>query len=137
AEGGLSRLHRDVLDEEPDCVLVQFALNDAFIGYHPIVYRNNVRAIISGIQTNCNSDIVLVTSVYIHNSPENEVAEKFYAELESLSKELMLPIARVHEYWKKAIQEGVPFSQLVQYDGVHPTVEGYKLMARAIMELFQ
>lgn len=136
AQGGLERLRSDVLDDDPDCVLLQFALNDAFIGYNPQKYYNTMRAIVSGIQENTDADIVLVTSVYLHNSPENEMAERFYSALEELSLALSLPIARVHERWKKAVRDGVMFSRLVQYDGVHPTVEGYELMANAIMEVF-
>jgi hypothetical protein len=30
----------------------------------------------------------------------------------------------------------VDFQELVQFDGVHPTVEGYRLMAEAVMEVF-
>lgn len=30
----------------------------------------------------------------------------------------------------------VDFQSLVQFDGVHPTVEGYRLMAEAVMEVF-
>lgn len=137
AQGGLERLRSDVLDDNPDCVLVQFALNDAFIGYNPRVFQNNIRAIVSGIRENADADVVLVTSVYIHNSPENDMAEKFYSALEELSSELSLPIARVHEIWKKAVHNGVMCSRLVQYDGVHPTVEGYELMAEAVMAVFQ
>ncbi len=137
AQGGLERLRNDVLDDDPHCVLVQFALNDAFSGYNPYVFQNNVRAIISGIQENTDADVVLVTSVYIRNSSENDLAEQFYSALENLSSELSLPIARVHEIWKLAIRNGVIFSSLVQYDGVHPTVEGYELMAKAVMEVFQ
>jgi lysophospholipase L1-like esterase len=136
AQGGLERLRYDVIDQNPDCVLVQFALNDAFMGCNPRVYQNAVRAIINEIEDNTDAEIVLVTSVYIHNSPENDMAERFYAELEMLASELSLPIARVHEAWKKAVNQGVPFSSLVQFDGVHPTVEGYELMAKAIMEVF-
>jgi lysophospholipase L1-like esterase len=30
----------------------------------------------------------------------------------------------------------VGFEDLVQFDGVHPTVEGYRFMAEAVMEVF-
>jgi lysophospholipase L1-like esterase len=36
------------------------------------------------------------------------------------------------------VQSGaVDFEELVQFDGVHPTVGGYKLMAEAVMEVFK
>jgi lysophospholipase L1-like esterase len=30
----------------------------------------------------------------------------------------------------------VDFQELVQFDGVHPTVVGYRLMAEAVMDVF-
>jgi len=136
AEGGLFRLREDVLDSDPHCVFIQFALNDAFIGINSALFKNNVRAMVEAIRADGDADIVLVTSVYIHQSRENDMAEVFYGILEELAAEFSLPIARVHEYWKKKIDEGTMFSRLVQYDGVHPTVDGYRLMAEAIMEVF-
>jgi lysophospholipase L1-like esterase len=46
------------------------------------------------------------------------------------------PLPLVHAYWKEKIAAGVDFRSLVQYDLVHPTVAGYRLMAEAIMKLF-
>ena len=37
---------------------------------------------------------------------------------------------------KRRIREGILFGTLVQYDGVHPTEEGYRLMAEAVMSIF-
>lgn len=136
AEGGLERLGDDVIDRDPHCTFLQFALNDAFIGVNPSVFKNTMLAMIDTLRSDTDSDIILVTSVYIHQSSENDLAERFYAKLDELAAEYSLPIARVHEYWKKKVLEGAEFSRLVQYDGVHPTVEGYRLMAEAIMELF-
>jgi lysophospholipase L1-like esterase len=46
-------------------------------------------------------------------------------------------VARVHEHWKQQVKSGaVDFQELVQFDGVHPTVNGYRLMAEAVMEVF-
>ena len=136
AEGGLYRLRDDVIDCDPHCTFIQFALNDAFIGFNADVFKNTVRSIIDSLKSDTDSEITLITSVYIHDSKENVMAERFYGKLEELASEYSLPIARVHEYWKRKIQEGMLFSKLVQYDRVHPTVEGYRLMAEAIMELF-
>lgn len=136
AEGGLYRTREDVIDEDPDCVFIQFALNDAFVGYTPERYKNNVQAIISEIRDNTSAEIVLITSVYMGSAYENEMADGFYTRLEELAAMNNLPIARVHEYWRSKIEQGTEFKKLVQFDMVHPTVEGYRLMAEAIMEVF-
>ena len=136
AEGGLYRTREDVIDENPDCVFIQFALNDAFVGYTPERYKNNVQAIISEIRDNTSAEIVLITSVYMGSAYENEMADGFYTRLEELAAMNNLPIARVHEYWRSKIEQGTEFKKLVQFDMVHPTVEGYRLMAKAILEVF-
>lgn len=137
AEGGLYRLTYDVLDEKPDCVFIQFGLNDAFSGYSPDEYESLIEKIIAGIKETGDADIILVTSSYIGGNRENRLAEEFYGRLEKLARKYDLPIAKVHEYWKKRVSEDVEFRTLVQFDGVHPTEMGYRLMAEAIMTLFE
>ncbi len=137
AEGGLYRIRGDVLDFNPDCVFVQFALNDAFCGYSVAEFKNNIQKIIDEIRDDSDAEIVLVTSDYIGNNRENRFVGEFYRQLEVLAETNGLPVAKVHEYWKQRIDEGVEFRSLVQGDLVHPTVAGYKLMAEAIMKLFE
>lgn len=136
SQGGRHRLRGDVLRYEPDCVLVQFALNDAFSGYSPEQFKGNIEEIINGIKESSSSEIVLVSSVCLGSDRENAFIEVFYSQLEELAQCYQLPVARVHEYWKKKISEGVDFENLVQSDFVHPTSEGYRLMAEAVMEVF-
>jgi len=136
SQGGIHRLRGDVLRYEPDCVLLQFALNDAFAGYSPELFKSNIEEIINGIKENSNSEIILVSSVCLGSDRENAFIEVFYNQLEELARRYELPVARVHEYWKKKISEGVDFESLVQSDFVHPTSEGYRLMAEAVMEVF-
>jgi lysophospholipase L1-like esterase len=136
AEGGLQRLRRDVLDFNPDCVFVQFALNDAFCGYSAAQFKQYIRLIIHEIRDDCTSEIVLITSICIRNNREMQFAGEFYRQLEILGEEDGLPVARVHDYWEKKIREGVEFLTLVQCDLLHPTEDGYRLMAEAVMQLF-
>jgi acyl-CoA thioesterase-1 len=136
ADGGLYRLREDVIAYSPDCVLIQFALNDSAIGISADDYGSNVQKIIEQIMNDTQAEIVLVTSICLGNTSENEAANRFYRELDDRARENGLPIARVHEYWKRKIQEGTEFRKLVQFDLVHPTVEGYRLMAEAVMEVF-
>ncbi|MCU0843447.1 MAG: SGNH/GDSL hydrolase family protein [Spirochaetes bacterium] len=136
AEGGLLRVREDVIEEDPDCVFIQFALNDAFIGYPVERFKHSLQSIIDRIRENTEAEIVLVTSVHLGDARDNAIAAPFYARIEDLASVNDLPVARVHEYWRKKISDGVEFRKLVQFDMVHPTVEGYRLMAEAIMEVF-
>jgi lysophospholipase L1-like esterase len=136
ADFGLYRLQTDILDAHPDCVFIQYAINDASYGFTEQQFRNNISGIIKKIKAGGDADILLVTSGYIGNDNENSFVEDYYHVLEVLGEEWSLPVIRVHAYWKEKIDGGVDFLSLVQYDFVHPTVAGYRLMAEAIMQLF-
>lgn len=137
ARDGLSRLEGDVLHRSPDCIFVQFGLNDAFSGCSPEEFRDHVEMIIKRIRENTHSEIVIMTSVCLGNRRDDTMVEKYYAQLEELADLYGLPLVRVHMYWKEKISRGCPFNTLVQSDQVHPVSDGYRLMAEAIMELFQ
>jgi acyl-CoA thioesterase-1 len=136
AEGGFERLRYDVLDHDPDLVFVQFGLNDAFSGVHPGRFESTVQAIVDHIRSDTDAEILLVTSVPVVFERMDEIADSFYGRLEAIAAREGLPIVRVHRYWTEKIGEGVEFRGLVQADQVHPTVEGYRLMAEAIMQAF-
>ena len=136
ADSGLSRLRWDVLHYDPDCVFIQYAINDAFSGFTEQQFKNTIRAIIDKIKEHGDADIVLITSGYIGDNDDNRHAEGYYRQLEILGEDYRIPVVLTHEYWKKKIRDGILFGSLVQYDSVHPTEEGYRLMAEAIMNLF-
>ena len=136
ADSGLYRMKWDVLRYSPDCVFIQYAINDAFSGFTKQSFKSNIKGIIDGIRENGAADIVLITSGYIGDNEDNRHVEGYYHQLEALGADYGIPVVLTHEYWKRKIREGVIFGSLVQYDGVHPTEEGYRLMAEAVMNLF-
>ena len=137
ADSGLYRLMGDVLYYNPDCVFVQYAINDAFSGFTEQQFKKNIKGIIEKINENTNADVILITSDYIGDNDDNRSIERYYQQLTALGEDYHIPVALVHEYWKKKITDGIPLESLVQYDGVHPTEEGYRLMAEAVMKLFE
>jgi lysophospholipase L1-like esterase len=136
AGAALYRLSGEVLDRDPDAVLVQFALNDAFMGVQAGTFYDQVAHIVQSIERETEAETVLVTSVFIRDQAEYGLAMKFYDALEKLAAREKLPLARVHRHWEDAIARGADHAGLVQWDGVHPTVEGYRLMAEAVFALF-
>jgi lysophospholipase L1-like esterase len=136
AEGGLRRLHKHVLDMNPDIVSVQFGLNDMFSGYSTAQFEKNMAAIIQQLKQEARCDILLMTSVAIPDPHDDRQAELYYSIIIEIARQKQLPVALVHAYWKKKMAEGYRWDQLVQADQVHPTEEGHRLMAEAIMEVF-
>lgn len=134
AGDGLRRINR-VTEEKPDLCFIQFALNDAFTGMTPEMFKSNIEKIIRKIQSATSAEILLLTSVPVSSSYENSIAESFYDRITECGEEFNIPVAKVHEYWKKKIREGISHASLVQGDGVHPVEKGYKFMAEAVLEI--
>ena len=137
AEGGLHRLKRDVIQHEPHCVLVQFALNDAVTGYTTSTYGNFIRSIVRQARKETGAEIVLITSNWLDGLPERDIADSFYREMEDIGSELDTPVAAVHRYWEEKVREGLSQKELVQFDGVHPTKKGHRGIAEALFQLFE
>ncbi|MBN2109350.1 MAG: hypothetical protein JW832_18120 [Deltaproteobacteria bacterium] len=135
AEGGLRRLKAQVIDESPDLVLVQFALNDVFTGCPLAEYEKNIALIIERLQKDTAAEVLLLTSVALADPCEDSLALPYYERLEQAAQQRSVSIARVHAYWKD--KAGGNFDGLLQSDGVHPTAAGYRLMAEAIMQVLQ
>lgn len=136
AQDGFYRLDSDVLAHYPDCVLVQFGLNDVFCGYSPQQFSSLLRKIILKIKQEGSAEIVLLSSSYFLDAGQNGLVELFYEQIEKIADEYSLAFVAVHKYWLEEIAKGVPGETLVQYDGVHPTVAGYEMMARAVTGVF-
>ncbi len=137
ALGGMYRTDSEVLYHDPDLVFIQFALNDAFSNHSPETYKQNIQSIVEKIQNSSEAEIMLITSVFMENKHDYQIVEKFYNALIDISEDYNISIALVHKYWEMMISRGIVFNSLVQTDQVHPTEKGYKLMAEAIMEVFE
>jgi acyl-CoA thioesterase I len=137
ADCGLFRIETDILEENPDCVLVQYAINDASLGFTAGRFKRTIRSIVEKIRRAGDAEIVLVTSSFIGDNRENGIVEEYYAQLTDLGAEEAIPVALVHEHWKRKVAEGVDWRSLVQFDSVHPTTEGYRYMAEAVMDVFR
>ncbi len=133
APGGLYRLQQDALSYRPDCVMVQFALNDAFCGCSLGEFRRSIEAIVERIRQESSAEVLLLTSTLPADASELDVVAPFYGALKDIAREKECGVALVDELWRDAIAAGTPHDSLVLYDRVHPSEAGYRLMAEAIM----
>jgi lysophospholipase L1-like esterase len=136
AHDGLYRIQRDVIDNDPDLTFIQFALNDAYSGYSAEEFKANILKMVERIKYNTSSEILLLTSVTLNNLSDKKHVDNFYSKLQDIGLAKDIPVVEVHRYWEEKIANGVNFFGLVQGDLVHPTVEGYRLMAEAIIRHF-
>jgi acyl-CoA thioesterase-1 len=136
ADGGLSRIRFCSGDKNPDIYIVEFGLNDAFIGHSVSRFKNNIKFIVNTIRDIYNSEIILITSVPVSNKEENEIINRYYKSIEEVSIEENTFFAEPHKLFTEKINSGARRSGLYLSDMVHPSSEGYKLIAESIMGLF-
>lgn len=133
AEGGFARLER-LLDLKPDLVIVQFALNDAFIGVDLRDFGGSIHAIAARIQS-FPTAVILVTSCALERRQDAAIARPYYDAIIRVGTDLNIPVAQLDRYWSESQAAG-ECESLHNYDGVHPNDRGYEIMAEGLLELF-
>jgi lysophospholipase L1-like esterase len=152
----LRRIDRDCLSHRPDLTLLMAGTNDMnSIKYIPLPqYEQNMKSIISKI-LEIKSKIILMTILpayepYLYTRHKKEFYQpQGYAarkrEVNSLIKRLAgeyrLTFMDMHHIFETAGNIGVEPDSLIQNeansnktDGIHPTSEGYRVMAVALYE---
>ncbi len=132
AFGGLGRLD-PVLARQPDIVLVQFGLNDCFVGEPVGVYQRHLERIVQGVRGR-GAEPILVTSCPLEGPREMALARPFYEAMRDLGHSAEIVVADTTDHWLRAEARGESPPRLWQPDGVHPTDAGHALMARGVVE---
>jgi acyl-CoA thioesterase I len=126
---GVSNLEARVIRKKPDAVLIEFAINDAFLQYQtsPAVARGNLEAMIDRIEKALpQCEVILMTmnpptGVHLERRPQFEAYYQFYREVAQARKLRLID----HEpNWTALLQkEPARFKELVP-DGIHPNAAG-------------
>lgn len=128
AQDGLHRLRDALLHPPPDIALVQFGINDCFVGVSVSEFRAAVRRIVRGYQTACPKGIVLlVPPPPVFPLREHHMLEPFRRVMSELARTLGVVCMPIDEHW--SVWASNPTRWLD--DGIHPSEEGYRLMAEA------
>ena len=128
AAGGLRRVRRALLDPPADIALIQFGINDCFVGISAADFATAVRQIVLAYRAECPEGIVLlVPPPPVHPRREHLMLESFRQSMQQAAESLEVVCVPIAEHWP--VDESSPNQWL--NDGVHPSEEGYRLMARA------
>jgi acyl-CoA thioesterase-1 len=134
ASGGLSRL--EILsDNRPDLVIVQFGLNDAFIGVDPRDFERSIHTIAKRV-LELPAAVILATSCALEREHDTAFAWPFYDAIVRAGADLAVPVAQLDRFWSNS-EQARSGAILHNYDGVHPNDRGYEIMAKGLMELFE
>lgn len=132
AQEAIERLYR--VDEiQPDGVIVQFALNDCFVGVPVGNYSRHLENIATALIQQ-GIGVILVTSCPVEDEGFGSQVMDFYKAIEILAKRMNIDAIRLHDYWLN--RAAFCKQPLLQADGVHPTDAGHELMAKGLLAAF-
>lgn len=132
AAGMRKRLDRDVLSRRPGRVALSVGINDVLRNVAPADYETDVAAISDRLKRERIPLIVLTPTIL---GPKHAEAEKRLADyidiLRRIASKEGYAVADVHARMSQARAEG---RTLLEPDQVHLTVDGYRVMARAVLD---
>jgi lysophospholipase L1-like esterase len=127
-----ARLDRDVFPHRPDLVTLSAGINDVFRQVSPADYEATVSLIAERIRSRKMALLLLTTTVLgpRHAQQDRQLAE-YNAALRRVARKYDCQVALVNERMNEARQAG---RELLDEDQVHPNFEGYRLIARAVLD---
>jgi len=132
AAGIRKRLERDVLSRRPGRVALSVGINDILRKIPPSEYEADVTAISERLKCESVPMVILTPTIL---GPKHAEAEKRLAEyveiLRRLASKEGYAVAEVHALMQEGRAAG---RDLIEPDQVHLTLDGYRVMARAVLD---
>ncbi len=122
---GVDNLEERVIAKKPDAVLIEFAINDAYLEYNTPVEsaRTNLVNMIDRIlKANPQCQVILMTmnppiGVHLERRPK---VDEYYEVYRQVAKERKLLLIDHSLNWKKILQEDAAAYNKLVPDGIHP-----------------
>jgi len=130
AGDGLRRIRKDVLDHDPDLVLVAFGLNDMKNGVSVSQFQEDLAAIILEISA-IGAQPVLLTTTRLQQGASMLARlnpAPFNDSIKTLAEDKGVPLIDVNDEFK-----GFNTSEFLM-DAAHPNAEGYRALADIIRQ---
>ncbi len=130
---GVDNLDEYVIQKKPDTVLIEFAINDAYLEYKTSVEeaRKNLINMIDRIQkANKNCEVILMTmnpSTYADATDRPKYPD-YYQMYRDVAKERKLRLIDHYVNWKKILDKDKDLFLKYVPDGLHPGEEGCKMV---------
>lgn len=136
---GVDNLDERILKKNPDTVLIEFAINDAFLQYKTSVdaAKQNLETMIERILAqNAACEIILMTmnppiNAHLDKRPE---IEKYYEMYRDVAKARKLRIIDHYPNWKTILEKDKPAFDALVPDGIHPNAKGCETVILPALE---
>ena len=130
ATGGLNRAGQLFRPAPPDLALVQFGLNDCYMGIPAEEFQEDLLDLVSRLRRDApECELLLVPPPVLRFDDDNRMVKPFRRAFFRVAEEADVPIAPVAETWRTH----EPAGPLWLSDGVHPSKEGYSIIAKAVL----
>jgi len=128
--GGKSRI-KWVLNEDIDIFLLELGANDGLRGVPLTETRANLQAIIDMVHDKNPSTTIILAGMEL---PPN-MGQEYTSEFRSIFSDL----ARINDlkFIPFILEDVGGIAELNQSDGIHPTVEGHKIVANTVWEVLE
>lgn len=131
SQWGVDNLEKRVIEKEPDTVLIEFAINDAYLPYKTSVRqaRSNLENMIERVRkANSKCEIVLMVMnppVGVHLKRRPKIKE-YYQMYRDVAKDRKLLLIDHYPKWESILNEDADLFKKYVPDGIHPGAEGCK-----------
>jgi acyl-CoA thioesterase I len=128
----VARFNRDVFSHKPDLVVWQLGTNDVAWGGRPNTQLKDL--VLQGVQMlkASGADIILMDLQYAAMVLASPHYSKMEAIISDVAREEKIGLFSRFALMRKSIEAGVSPSDLVSWDGLHNTVDGYDCIGRAL-----
>ena len=153
----LRRMKRDVIERKPDCVIIMYGTNDAFIDVQddetdttpriPLErYEKNLHTMVQALRQK-NIKPVLMTPIPMGVSWIQEIGiyktndinfklREYVEAIRRVSKEEKVPLVDHFRKWIRWKEWGKDINTLMT-DGVHPNPDGHRFIAKSIFKVLR
>lgn len=130
---GIGTFDDDIAGFEPDILLLNFGIDDAFGYVYRSEFQENLVQMIRLARHRFNPVILLATSHTFDDPYEMDAVYIFYRSLKIVASDLNCPLIPVHNYWAGYLEEHNLCSRdLVLSDSRYPNEKGHQVIAEAV-----
>ena len=132
---GVDRFYQDIDFFQPDILLIQFGIDDAFQCVYRSEFQENLVQMIRLARVRFNPIVLLATSHTFDDPYDMDIVNIFYRSLKIVASDMNCELIPVHHYWAGYLEEyALKSKDLVLSDPRYPNERGHRIIAETVMK---